>query len=147
MEYTKPRIIPFWLSRCVMKTAGQAPRQDWRIRRLQEKVREQRGDPAVTLRELASHLGLTASYVGRLLKKDLGIGFRDLSGRARDEYACELLRSSDLSVKEVSAKLGYKQTCDLSHKFKRMHGVTPTSYRQQQKAEQAVMVQLQSASS
>ena len=49
--------------------------------------------------------------------------------------AYELLRTKDLSVTEISERLGYAHPSSFIRMFKKIHGVTPTLYREQSRAE------------
>lgn len=104
---------------------------DWRVRRLSDKLSKDRGDTRVHLYELSSQLSITPSHIGKRFKQQLGIGFRKFAALKRDEYICELLRNTQLRVKEIAALVGYRQVCDLTHRFRQIHGISPTVYRNQ----------------
>lgn len=47
----------------------------------------------------------------------------------RIETACNLLKNTNLSLKEISAKVGYSNQYYFSSCFKKKTGQTPSSYR------------------
>lgn len=49
--------------------------------------------------------------------------------RKRLDHACELLRSTDMSVARVGAQVGYADACFFSKIFKKELGCVPTAYR------------------
>jgi AraC-like DNA-binding protein len=129
MQYHKPEFT------AIIAVNANCPKatdvRDWRVRRLSDKLSKDRGDTRLHLYELSRQLGVTPSHIGRRFKQQLGIGFRTFSTLKRDEYVCELLGNSNLRVKEIAALVGYRQVCDLTHRFRHIHGVTPTAYRNQ----------------
>ncbi|MCA9169810.1 MAG: AraC family transcriptional regulator [Planctomycetales bacterium] len=63
--------------------------------------------------------------------------FRDVVGKPPLHYltelrmnkACELLRGSDLGVKQIATIVGYESPSSFTNAFKRWNGVSPASYR------------------
>jgi AraC-like DNA-binding protein len=53
------------------------------------------------------------------------------------ERACELLRTSFLSVKEVMALVGWADESHFVRRFKRVVGVSPTRYRSRLQSSQS----------
>ena len=49
--------------------------------------------------------------------------------RKRVDMAIELLKSSDLSVDEISAKVGFYDRSTFYHVFSKITGKTPSDYR------------------
>ena len=82
-----------------------------------------------TLRSAAAELRMSPWHLTRLLKKKTGRGFRWHLQEVRLINARVLLRSTMLSVKEITAAVGYRQVSDFDRIFKARHGLTPTEYR------------------
>ena len=55
--------------------------------------------------------------------------FRDQLTRVRMERAAELLRGSELTVREVAARVGYRQPAQFAKAFRKHHGVAPHQSR------------------
>ena len=100
--------------------------QDWRIRRIEDAMMS---TGAITLNAFGQELGLSASYLSKTFKHVAGRNFRSLLLQTRHLRAAELLRETDLPVKEISARCGYKHVSDFSASFKRVYGDSPTGYR------------------
>ncbi len=83
----------------------------------------------VSLSRLAAYLSVSANYLGTLFKKHLGTSFNDYLNNVRLKYACRLLASSDLSVKETAYASGFGSTEYFSYVFKKKINVSPTNYR------------------
>ncbi len=59
-----------------------------------------------------------------------GSSFQALLDQQRQEQACVLLRESEVSVKEIAYRLGFRESSNFSRVFKRWTGMTPLDYRQ-----------------
>lgn len=86
-------------------------------------------DDAVSLQCLSKKLNVSANYLGSLFQSTAGISFREYLNMLRLKYACRLLLSSDLSVKEVAYASGYKTNEHFLRCFKNKLNMTPTEYR------------------
>lgn len=65
-------------------------------------------------------------------KEQFGVTFMEDVIRARIEYAKMLLRTTDMSVHDISAQCGYRSYEHFARQFKRECGITPTEYRRQE---------------
>ena len=101
----------------------------FRIVRALDFVRARHGDPALDLQRAAEAVHLSTFHLSRLLKKTTGIGFACHLRTARISHAEELLRTTNLTVKEVAASVGYANTNALDRNFKAVYAVTPSIYR------------------
>ena len=81
------------------------------------------------LSALATEYGYSATYLGRLFHKMIGVGFSDYLLSARINYAKILLLNSKLSIMEISEKLGYYDTAHFINQFKNKVGCTPSAFR------------------
>jgi two-component system, response regulator YesN len=87
------------------------------------------GDSSFTIQSMAATFGLSASYVSRFLKDQLGVSARDYIQQLRMDRARELLRSSDLMISEIVERVGYWDATGLIRRFKALEGMTPGEYR------------------
>lgn len=83
----------------------------------------------VTLGALCEQLKITEEHLIRLFKRQLGMTPMRYLSNLKLETATSLLLNSDLSVKEISWKLGYSSPYHFSRSFKVYSGATPTEYR------------------
>lgn len=58
-----------------------------------------------------------------------GTSFRQLLEEVRRTLATELLADNELSVEDVARRLGYAETANFTHAFKRWHSVAPSHFR------------------
>lgn len=83
----------------------------------------------VTLDELAKQLSFSTNYLGMLFKNQMGCSFNQYVNTLRLKYACSLLLSSDMTVKEVAFASGYSSVEYFMYVFKRKMQMTPGEYR------------------
>ena len=80
--------------------------------------------------ELAKMESLSNSRYITVFKKHMGMTPSDYIIHLRINVACDLLKSSDMSVKEVAASVGYDNAHFFSKLFKKKTGFTPKAYRE-----------------
>lgn len=78
---------------------------------------------------LASEAGLSRSGFQHLYKKLFGVSVMTDVINGRIESAKRLLSSTNLTVKEIAVKCGYKNEYNFMRQFKSRCGQTPTEYR------------------
>ncbi len=84
----------------------------------------------LTLETLASRLGLSPRQTQRLLKDSYGQTFQQKKTQSRMSLAFSLLTTTDLSITEISARLGYSSIEHFSTAFRKFAGISPISYRE-----------------
>ena len=90
----------------------------------------------LTLKQLADHLSFSPNYLGQLFKAQIGTSFHEYLNTLRLKYACTLLSTSNMSVKEVSFAAGYQSVQYFLYVFKEKLGMTPGEFRIQDSASQ-----------
>lgn len=83
----------------------------------------------IKLENTAKELSVTANYLGSVFKKELGTSFNEYLNNVRLKYSCNLLQSSDLTVKEVAYSSGYNSVEYFLYIFKKKFNITPMQYR------------------
>lgn len=84
---------------------------------------------AITLEEMAQKVSLSPNYFGQLFKAEVGASFHKYLNTLRLKFACNLLASSSLSVKEIAFSSGYNSLEYFMYIFKNQLSMTPTQYR------------------
>lgn len=97
-------------------------------RPLQEWLREHLHEP-LTLAGIASHLHLSQRTVMRRFRSEVGLPLFDWIVRERVERAKGLLESTDLSITDISATVGFGSPESLRRNFERSVGTSPRGYR------------------
>jgi two-component system response regulator YesN len=83
----------------------------------------------ITLEEVADLLHINSSYFSRLFKKETGHNFNHYVTLTKMERAKDLLTNTNISVEEISEKLGYDNKSYFTKLFKKYIGGTPGKYR------------------
>jgi AraC-like DNA-binding protein len=108
-----------------------------RLRCVLEFIQSNHTDPQLSLRNAAGRVRLSTYHLSRWLKQETGTGFSQHLRAARVAHACELLQSTDLSVKEIAGAVGYSNTNALDRNFKATFTTTPQAYRNRIDADEA----------
>lgn len=83
----------------------------------------------LSLTQLSSHVHLNPSYLSRLYKQITGISLTDYITEQRIRKARELLSRKDMKIQEISQALGYNSGTAFTRFFKKIVGVTPQEFR------------------
>lgn len=84
----------------------------------------------ITLEDVSREVNISSYYLSRIFKEGTGENFIDYLTGLRIDKAKELLGTTNLSMKEICAKVGYSDPNYFSKSFKKNVGVTPTEYRE-----------------
>jgi AraC-like DNA-binding protein len=82
----------------------------------------------IGLPDLARNLALSPSRASHVVKEVCGLSFRQLLQAERLRRARSLLLSTDLTVSEIAARIGYANPYHLIRAFKNLHGLPPGQY-------------------
>ena len=83
----------------------------------------------LTLEQVAEAVNLSPFYFSRVFKQEQGCTFIEFLIKARIEEAKKLLRTSKLSITEISFAVGYQDPNYFSQLFRHSEGITPSQYR------------------
>ncbi|TDF94848.1 response regulator transcription factor [Paenibacillus piri] len=82
----------------------------------------------LTLEETAERLGITAAYLSRLFKEEMGRTFTEHMTEYRIERSRQLIREGACTVKEIYSKVGFNSYSYFIKVFKDATGETPYNY-------------------
>ncbi len=83
----------------------------------------------ITIEDLSDELGVSASYLSRLFKKETGDSVSAYIRRQKIEMAKNLLRYSDYSMIEIANRLSFSSQSHFIQQFREYAGMTPKKYR------------------
>ena len=83
----------------------------------------------VSAAALADHCFYNPAYLGRVFKAVYGKSMKEYIREKRLAYAMELLRTTSLSVEEISAKVGYSSKAQFYKNFKELYGKAPGEFK------------------
>lgn len=86
-------------------------------------------EDAITLPELANHVGLSRQHLILLFNEETGFPPIEYFLRMKIQKAAQMLSLTALSIKEVAANIGMADPYYFSRLFKKMTGSAPSAYR------------------
>lgn len=84
---------------------------------------------SLSVPDIANHFGINEDYFYRIFKTTTGLTPITFIHQLRLRYAKQLLKNTDLSMTEISDRIGFNSSSYFSKLFSRNNGMTPTQYR------------------
>lgn len=91
-------------------------------------------NPDLSLVSIAEHVGVSQNTIRLVIREKLDMAPRDFILRVRMEEACRLLRETELTAREISERVGYKESRYFYNVFKRYTGFTAFEFRTQSRS-------------
>ena len=88
-------------------------------------------DQPLTLSVLEKELHISKFYISHTLSSKLHIGFNDYVNSLRVSSACRMLLDTDMSITEISDKVGFNTLRTFNRAFMKHMKLTPSEYRAQ----------------
>ncbi|MEI6034418.1 MAG: AraC family transcriptional regulator [Verrucomicrobiae bacterium] len=98
------------------------------------KIIREGSDGPLTRSEVARKAGASPSHLAALLQERTGRSFTDLVREARIDRACELLRTTELSLAAIAADCGFCDQSYFTHVFQKLKKAAPKQYRERSPA-------------
>lgn len=83
----------------------------------------------ITIEEIANEVGLSQSHFMKYFKNTMGTSFIDYLNEYRLTMASRLLISSESSILDIAAEVGYENLSYFNRTFKKRFEMTPREYR------------------
>ncbi|OIB02089.1 AraC family transcriptional regulator [Paenibacillus sp. LC231] len=96
------------------------------IHYLNEHYREE-----VVFEEMAKQIGISYSYMRKIVYEHTGKSLSDYLNLLRIEKAKELLLESNLSIAQIASEVGYMNVRSFNRLFRKFEGMPPSSYKLQ----------------
>ncbi|MHC8305521.1 helix-turn-helix domain-containing protein [Pseudomonas sp. PB3P13] len=106
-------------------TGGLAP---WRESLAKQLILDRLGE-TIEVAELASACALSRSHFSRAFKCSTGLSPQDWIRHQRIARAKQLIRSTDLSLTQISLECGFCDQAHFCHIFTRSEGINPFAWR------------------
>lgn len=81
------------------------------------------------LEECARRTGWSPSHFSMVFKRQVNIAPMEFFARLKTTRACELLKTTSLTIEEVASELGFEDSFYFSRFFKKHHNLSPSGYR------------------
>lgn len=89
--------------------------------------------PTAKVTDVASYIGINRSYLTNIFKKRMGVSPQEYLMQCRMKKACDLLLETELSVQEISLRVGYENALTFSKIFKTYYGRSPKHFRNEKR--------------
>lgn len=103
-------------------------RDDHRMDLIEKYIQDNLSGP-ISTKEIARHLHLSEKQVYRIVSEKKGMSTKDLICSAKLSRSKALLRDTDLSIKQISDRLGFSSEYYFNQFFKREEGYPPGIFR------------------
>ena len=102
---------------------------DRKVREFRDCISQHFMDWDLTIASVSSHLQISSSYLGKILKRALHTTFVNYLTDFRMARAQELLSGTDLTTARIAEQVGYASSNYFSSTFKKRTGLAPSRFR------------------
>lgn len=100
------------------------------MKQMNEFIAARYADPDLNLYRIAEHVERPEKYISQLYKEVTGTNLSDQLEKVRMDHAASLLKRNQYNVDEIASHVGYNSSHSFRRAFKRVMGVSPSSFRQ-----------------
>ncbi|MCR5773229.1 MAG: AraC family transcriptional regulator [Butyrivibrio sp.] len=86
-------------------------------------------DEHLSLEEVSEKFGFSTCYFSRIFKEYTKTGFKEYVNACRIKHSKEYLTKTELSINDISAKVGFETVQSFNRVFLKKTGNTPSGYR------------------
>lgn len=90
----------------------------------------------INLSEVAKYVCLSPSYLSSVFSKEAGMHFKEYLNSVRFDYACKMLKYSDMNISEICFECGFDDYANFSRSFKTRFGISPGQFQKKSKMSQ-----------
>ena len=99
------------------------------VKNVKQIVNQEYGDQNLSLNEIADKVKVSSSFLRHLFKSSTNQSLSDYINIVRIEKAKGLLKTTSLSISDISDQIGFINSSYFFTVFKKMNGVTPNEFR------------------
>ncbi|MTI60518.1 MAG: response regulator [Firmicutes bacterium] len=118
----------FFLDVNSMVTCPKNSQNERLIEEVKEHIQENYQE-GITLTELSQHFKVSSGHLSKLFLDYVGENFTDYLNMIRVNKAKELLKTTDKKIYQIADEIGFNDSFYFSSWFKKIVGVSPTTYR------------------
>lgn len=117
------------VSSSAMKQEGKGKRvRDFYLREAMNYI-EQHYQEEIAVEDIAAFCGLNRSYFGKVFREVMGKTPQEFLIHYRITKACQLLKSTQMSIKDIAIAVGYPNQLHFSRAFHNAIGTSPRAWR------------------
>ncbi|WP_186576032.1 response regulator transcription factor [Aquibacillus kalidii] len=99
------------------------------VKKVQSYIQDHYNDSSLTLGKVADEFHVSMEYLSRILKQELGISYVGLLTQMRINKAIDLLKTTDMTIREIAEEVGYDSQHYFSTAFKKTMGISPKQFK------------------
>ena len=84
----------------------------------------------LTLQDVLDYVGYSSTRFSALFKKETGYSPLAYFNRLKIEYACQMLKTTDMHINQICYKVGIEDSLYFSRMFSKAMGMSPSEYRE-----------------
>ena len=84
----------------------------------------------LTLQDVLDYVGYSSTRFSALFKKETGSSPLAYFNRLKIEYACQMLKTTDMHINQICYKVGIEDSLYFSRMFSKAMGMSPSEYRE-----------------
>ncbi len=96
---------------------------------IREFVKERYSDSNVNISAIADEMKITPRYMSRIFKEQTGVNLLDYINDVRIEHAKKFLSTTDMTVEEITEKVGFTNSRTFRRNFRKAAGMTAADYK------------------
>lgn len=112
----------------IVQSLNRSPRETNHAQRIIDHL-TQHYKEEIVFEDMAKLLGISYSYMRKLVYEQTGKSMIDFVNQLRIEKAKELLLESGLSIKQIAAEVGYYNVQSFNRFFRKYEGMPPSGYK------------------
>lgn len=89
-------------------------------------------DTELSLEQICDEFNISISHMSTMFKKNSGYTFSKYLIKVRLDKAKQLLQTTSLKIADIASQVGYSDVYYFSHSFKKVVGVSPRDYRNEE---------------
>ncbi len=89
----------------------------------------------IRIGHLAQHIGISRSYLVKVMKEAIGMSPQEYLIKVRMEHAAHLLNHTNDAIRDIAYNCGYDDSLAFSKAFKHAYGTNPSDFRKQYRDE------------
>ena len=101
------------------------------ISRIRDSIEQNYATADLSLEYFCAIFHYNPKYVSRRFTEIMGISFSDYLTSCRIRHACTMLDETNMSIRDISISVGYRDALYFSKVFKKMMNISPSEYRRQ----------------
>ncbi len=131
IEHARQRLDELINQICQTRQSRSVSRTEKLVERIAEYIDTYTEGDWLDLNNLSQQFGVTPQYISNVFKKYRNENIKDYIAKHKLTHAKELLATTELTVKEIAARLGYANEIGVIRLFRKYEGITPGDYRSQ----------------